>query len=70
MKSDPPISPATPIRIWALHCPFTKKGFPVLGSFGSTERSVIIITVADWKRLCAENPTMATTRFEVGSYDD
>jgi hypothetical protein len=56
-------------RIWALHCPFNKKGFPVVGSFGSTERSVIIIPVETWKRLCADVQQLQTTQFEVGSYE-
>jgi hypothetical protein len=58
----------TPYRIWALHCPFNKKGFPVLGTFGSRTRGVIIFDIETWKRLCADIPALQTTKFEVGSY--
>jgi hypothetical protein len=58
-----------PPRIWALHCPFNKRGFPVLGNFGYTERDVIIVPVETWNKLCAEIPQLQTMRFEVGSYD-
>jgi hypothetical protein len=37
-KSEPDPKP----RIWALHCPFTKTGFPVLGNFGRTIRPVVV----------------------------
>ncbi len=63
--TDAPVTTAH--RIWALHCPFTKTGFPSVGSFGSTVRPVIIIPVATWNRLCADIPALATTWFEVGS---
>ena len=65
MASDPPLSP---IRIWALHCPFNKRGFPVLGSFGSTVRGVIIIPVKTWTELCQRIPDLAATKFEVGEH--
>lgn len=57
---------AHPIRIWALHCPFSKSGFPVLGSFGSTVRGVVIIPVETWTKLCKEIPDLAARQFEVG----
>lgn len=60
--------PQKPLRIWALWCPFNKKGFPVLGSFGSTERSVVIIPMETWNQLCADNPGLQTTQFDVGHY--
>ena len=56
-------------RIWALTCPFTKQGVPVMGSFGSQIRQVVIIPVATWTRLCQEIPGLAATTFEVGSYE-
>lgn len=56
-------------RIWALECPFNKRGVPVMGQFGRTSRGVIVIDVATWQRLCADVPQLQTTMFEVGSYD-
>ena len=58
-----------PMRIWAMWCPFRKTGSPVLGSFGATERQVIIIPVESWKKLCAENPGLQTRQFEVGTVE-
>lgn len=58
-----------PIRIWALHCPFTKTGFPVLGNFGTRERGVVIIPVETWTALCEEIPALAAMQFEVGTHD-
>ncbi len=60
----------TPYRIWALHCPFKKNGFPSLGTFGATEDTVIIMTLDTWKRLCADVPQLQTTQFDVGSYSE
>ena len=60
---------AEPYRIWALHCLFRKDGTPSLGTFGKTERPVIIMTVETWKRLCADVPQLQTTQFEVGQYE-
>lgn len=54
-------------RIWVLHCLFKKNGSPSLGSFGQTERPVVIIPLPTWQKLCAENPALAATQFEVGS---
>jgi hypothetical protein len=61
--------PRPTYRMWAMHCPFKKTGFPVLGSFGASEKAVVIMTVETWKRLCADVPQLQTTQFEVGSYD-
>lgn len=58
-----------PYRIWAMDCPFTKKGYPNLGSFGSTIRPVVIVPMATWTELCRRIPELATTQFEVGSLD-
>ena len=60
---------ARPYRIWALHCPFKKDGFPSLGTSGQTIEPVIMIKLSEWNRLCNEVPQLATTQFEVGSYD-
>lgn len=60
---------ATPFRMWALHCPFRKDGFPAMGSFGKTIEPVIVMTTATWTKLCAKHPSLATEQFEVGSYD-
>jgi hypothetical protein len=75
LRADPSASPTTTkalpkYRMWALHCPFKKSGFPVLGTFGTSEKAVIIMTVETWKRLCADVPQLQTTEFEVGSYED
>ncbi len=58
-----------PFRMWAMHCPFKKDGFPVLGSFGKTIQPVVILTMTEWNRLCEAVPQLADTQFEVGSYD-
>lgn len=54
-------------RIFVTPCPFNKHGAPVVGSFGSRIQNVVIITVETWNRLCAENPQLASTQFEVGA---
>lgn len=56
-------------RIWVLHCPFKKTGVPVMGSFGASEKPVVIFTLETWQKLCADVPQLQTTQFEVGSYD-
>jgi hypothetical protein len=58
-----------PMRIWAMWCPFRKSGSPVVGTFGHTERDVIIIPTETWRRLCHEIPALATRHFEVGTYE-
>lgn len=58
-----------PVRVWVLHCPFNKKGMPVLGSFGSTERGVMIMPIETWTALCKEIPELGRKQFEVGSYE-
>lgn len=58
-----------PVRMWVLSAPFTKRGFPVMGTFGSRSNTVVIFTTAEWKRLCEAVPQLATTQFEVGSYE-
>ena len=57
-------------RIWVVHCPFRKDGTPVLGRVGRTVRSVVVIELATWKKLCQDVPQLQTTMFEVGAYDD
>jgi hypothetical protein len=57
-------------RIWGLSCPFNKQGVPVVGSFGSRIRQVVIMDVATWTALCKEHPTLGATEFEVGTYGD
>jgi hypothetical protein len=56
--------------MWALICPFKKSGFPSVGSFGARVEAVVIITVDEWKRLCADTPQLQTTQFDVGTYVD
>lgn len=56
-------------RIWVAHCLFKKSGFPSLGTFGKTERPVVIFDLETWKRLCADVPQLQTTQFEVGSQE-
>ena len=58
-----------PLRIWAMACPFRKNGTPVLGTMGTTVRSVIVIEHDTWKRLCEEVPQLQTTQFEVGTFE-
>lgn len=58
-----------PYRIWAAACPFNKSGAPVLGSFGSRVRNVVIIPMETWTKLCDEIPALAATKFEVGTYE-
>jgi hypothetical protein len=74
--SMPPDSSRSPlaadplIRIWTLHCPFRKSGSPVVGTMGSSIRTVILIETDMWKRLCEEVPQLQTTQFEVGTIND
>lgn len=60
---------AAKYRIWVAECAFKKNGFPSLGSFGSSSRNVVIMSVETWKRLCADVPQLQTTEFEVGSQE-
>lgn len=57
------------LRIWCLHCPFTKKGFPVLGNFGATIAPVVVLPMATWTKLCKEIPELGKRQFEVGTAD-
>lgn len=54
-------------RIWVAHCPFKKNGFPSLGAFGQSIKSVVILDMATWKRLCNDVPQLQTTIFDVGT---
>lgn len=58
-----------PFRMWALHCPFNKDGFPSMGSFGRTIEPVIVMKMDTWIKLCAKYPDLGAEQFEVGSYD-
>jgi hypothetical protein len=53
--------------IWSVFAPFRKDGSPVLGSFGASVKGVILIDVETWKRMCADNPQLAATKFRVGT---
>lgn len=57
-------------RMWGLACPFNKKGFPVMGSFGSRVQNVVVMTTAEWTRLCKAVPQLQITKFNVGTYVD
>lgn len=57
---------SAPYRCWALEAPFTKTGWPVVGTFGATSRQVVIFDAETFKRLIAENPALATVQFEIG----
>lgn len=59
-----------PIRIWAVHMPFKKNGFPVVGTFGSREVAVVIMRMSDWTAMCNEIEALKTRQFEVGHYDE
>lgn len=61
-----------PIRIWALHVPFNKRGFPVFGhSFAAVSSKGCIIIPADkWTALCQRIPELAATQFEVGTLEE
>lgn len=56
--------------IWGVSCPFNKKGFPVVGSFGSSIKSVVIIPASTWSEICRRHPSLAKQEFNVGSYYD
>jgi hypothetical protein len=60
---------AAPVTIWVAECPFRRNGSPVLGTMGSTTDTVIVFRSAEWKRLCAAIPALATTAFNVGTYE-
>lgn len=55
--------------IYALQCPFSKRNFPVVGSFGSLIREVVIIPVETWSQLCREIPGLAAAKFNVGTME-
>lgn len=56
--------------MWVAHCPFRKNGSPVLGTMGSSEQAVVVMTTDEWRRLCADVPQLQTTQFRVGTFDD
>ncbi len=58
-----------PFRIWVLHCPFKKSGFPSVGSFGATTQPTVVMTMETWNRLCETVPALKTTQFEVGTQE-
>lgn len=57
-------------RIWVLHMPFKKNGFPVVGSFGARTEGVVIMKLSDWTAMCNEVEALKTRQFEVGHYED
>ena len=59
----PPNAPT----IYVMQGPARKDGSPVLGNFGARIGEFVIMDVATWKRLCADHPTLAQTKFRVGS---
>ena len=56
-----------PYTVWSTEAPFRKDGFPVVGTFGATSRSVIIMTRETFKRLVDEHPSLSTAEFRVGT---
>lgn len=70
--TDPvlPVGLGRPTRIWVLHMPFKKNGFPVVGSFGAKTEGVVIMKLADWTAMCNEVEALKTRQFEVGHYED
>ena len=62
-----PLDGTEPTIYVAKMAPLRKDGSPVLGSFGAQIGSLVIMDLATWKRLCAENPGLQTTRFRVGA---
>lgn len=56
--------------MWAVSCPFNKRGFPVMGSFGSRIGNIVVMTMSEWTRLCKAIPQLQTTQFNVGHYAD
>jgi hypothetical protein len=63
------VSAEKPYTMWVAHCPFRKNGSPVLGNMGSSIKGVVVMTTDEWKRLCADVPQLATTQFNVGSFE-
>lgn len=54
-----------PVRVWVAATTFRKDGTPILGSLGASADDVAVMTLDDFKRLCAL-PGNATTQFEIG----
>ncbi len=64
--TEMPLTGAEP-TIWvAAQAPIRKDGAPALGTFGRSIGSLVIMDMATWKRLCAENVGLQTTKFRVG----
>lgn len=61
---------SAPYTIWKLDAPFNKKGFPVMGTFGSTARTVVVMEVETLKRMLNEHASLATAEFRIGTYQD
>ena len=57
-------------RIWKMLCPFRKTGSPVLGTFGKSAATVIILRVEVFRQLIDDHPSLATAQFEVGEFTD
>lgn len=63
-----PGSAAPPILMWNLVMPFRKDGWPLMLSAAyRSARRVLVIESDEWRRLCAQVPELATTRFKVGT---
>ncbi|HET8777959.1 MAG TPA: hypothetical protein VFN76_09900 [Candidatus Limnocylindria bacterium] len=55
-----------PYTMWSMAAPFRKNGTPVVGTMGSSIRSVVIMEAETFKRLVAENHDLETAEFRVG----
>lgn len=66
---QPAQEPWTP-TIWGMSCPFNKQGVPVVGNFGRSIRTVVIMPVETWTRLCKEHPSLGAQKFNVGTFGD
>jgi hypothetical protein len=80
MSSDPtiasteqeaPTTPAKPITLWSIACPFRKTGSPVVGTMGTSIRDVVVMEADEWKRMLRLIPAdvLEKTQFNVGSYE-
>lgn len=59
-----------PYTVWSMFAPFRKDGAPVMGSFGQSVRSVVVMEAETFRRLIREHPELQTAVFRVGTVDD
>jgi hypothetical protein len=56
--------------MWIMDAPFGKDGVPRMGTSGASVRRVVVMEASEFKRMLAENPSLADVPFRVGEFSD